>query len=1012
MSQASKKRTIGVVLPMLSGFYMGEITAALRELAIKHHFNLIVIRVGHSRDFELPVAVSQIDALLVVLHCTSDALIKMVIDKNIPVISIGASYLPLKVEQITSNQSHGIELLYQWLVSQEHESIGFCGDLNINDIRMRFKAYQSQLEAHQHTLNTLNLFNVTDASLSGGREAAALYEQRQAPCSAIICATDYNAIGLIDKLKQSGKRIPQDLAVVGVDNVFLGAHGNQQLTSIDQQLELLTKLAIKRLLERLNGSPYNHCTHTVDQKLIVRSSCGSPKALRTTDVQLSSIRKDLLQNSDRSPAEVFETLYSQAQSGFDSLFNLQGLYNSSMQWACYASSTDSKFQITKISRKNVSHSETLNSPISGNVESFPPSHMTNLSIPEHSIRTLMPIASGEDKQWELLAVVDDLQSGCSINDYAMFNNYLDMLSLFLERDALLNTTQLRQQRSQDLLSQLQVVSNTSNDGIWDWDINSNMLHWNSRLVDMLELNPNGLQNSINCDTLFDCIHADDIEKLEKGISDHLLDGAPFRGSFRAKKKNGDYLWLQINGSAIYGSNGRPIRLIGSMTDITQQKVSAEKIHHMAYYDSLTGVPNRRMITEKLQHYTESNSSQSLAVMLMDLNRFKLVNDTFGHDVGDAVLCHVANKVKSVMRKGDICARLGGDEFLFVCPIAHPQQAREIAKRILTQIETPLTYQGLNLQSQGSLGIALFPQDATRFDDLIKKADIAMYRAKQFKSKQLTFYSRDMEGESKMRISIEQLLIKAIDKQEFEVWYQPQFDFTSNKAKGAEALIRWPSRHQGMISPAEFIPIAEESGLIGLIGQLVLTQVCQDLVSNPLLSQYNKVSINVSPYQLSQKHFADEVIQTILAHDLLMTQFCIEITETCVIENFEHALASLDKLHQAGIQIALDDFGTGYSSLSLLRQLPLSEVKIDRSFMQELTQQHASQTLVHSIITMCHAYGYIITAEGVETQEQMDLLRNLDCDLAQGFFLAKPTPLGDLPIHFPLEKESVKVTSNI
>lgn len=999
MSFVSTKRTIGVVLPMLSGFYMGEITATLRELAIKHQFNLVIIRSGHSRDFELPIAISQIDALLVVLHCSADGLIQIALDKKIPVLSIGASYLPLEVEQITSDQSHGISLLYQWLVSLGHKNIGFCGDLNINDIRMRFKAYQNQLEAHDHKFDSLNLFNVTDASLSGGREAATQFEERQSKCTAIICATDYNAIGLMDKLRQSGKQIPADLAVVGIDNVFLGAHSQQQLTSIDQQLELLTNLAIKRLLERIKGAPYSCRIQTVEQKLIVRTSCDVPEHLKPNDQQLSTIRQHLINSNDRSPAEVFETLFSQAKSGFESLFNLQGLYNSSMQWACYASSNQSTYRVTKLSRKSVSHSETLHVPMIGNVQNFPPLHIDGLTIPEHSIRTLIPIASGESQQWELLAVIDNLQDSCSINDYAMFNNYLDMLSLFLERNALLNTTQLKQQRAQDLLSQLQVVSNTSNDGIWDWDLATNMLRWNSRLIDMLELNQHHEGSSVDCETLFNCIHTEDIGKLENAISDHLLNNIPFKGSFRAKKKNGDYLWLQINGSAIRDSNNQPIRLIGSMTDITQQKLNAEKIHHMAYYDSLTGVPNRRMITKELKKYIQSSEIKSLAVMLMDLNRFKLINDTYGHDVGDAVLCHVAKKVTKVMREQDICARLGGDEFLFICPIDHPHQAREIARRLLKEVEAPLNYQQIDLQSQGCLGIALYPQDSTRSDDLIKKADIAMYQAKQFRSKQLTFYSPDMETENINRISIEQQLIKALNKQELEVWYQPQFDLNSNQAKGAEALIRWQSKHQGMIAPDKFIPIAEESGLIGRIGQFVLTRVCMDLANNPKLRQYKKISINVSPYQLSLKHFADEVIQTILIHGLSMQQFCLEVTETCIIENFDHALDSLKKLHEAGICIALDDFGTGYSSLSLLKQLPLSEVKIDRSFIQELTQEHANQTLVNSIITMCHAYGYTITAEGVETREQVDLLRELDCDLAQGYYFAKPAPLEQQSLNF-------------
>ncbi|USD66066.1 EAL domain-containing protein [Vibrio sp. SCSIO 43136] len=1001
--------TIGAILPMVSGFYMGEITATLRELAIQHQFNLVIVRAGHNGDLELGASFSQIDALLVVHHCASAKLVAESINRGIPVMSIGASYAPLKVEQIYSDQSHGIALLYQWLQSKGHTEIGFCGDLSINDIRIRFKSFQMQLKNAGREFDSAQLFNVSDASLSGGREAAKQYSNKNSRCTAIICATDHNAIGMIEKLNQNGINVPEDLAIVGVDNIFLGANHAPTLTSIDQQLEALTTQAISRLLERLGGDQFDPQPKHIPQQLVVRSSCGADISEQQLLEQTGSVRQQLVHKSERSPAEMFEALYSQAKSGFDSLLNLPGLYNASMAWACITNVKGQRCNISHIAEKGASYPEKLTKPVRCDIGRFPPHQIAQLSMPRHSLTTLIPICNGETDQWQVIGHIDNLACSATTSEYAMHNYYLDMLSLFMERDALLETSQKRQQDSQSLLNQLQVVSKTSNDGIWDWDLTTNILNWNSRLLDMLKLTEVEGKNSIACDQLFDRVHPDDLEQLEQGISDHILENTPFKGSFRARRQDGKYLWLQINGSAIRDDSGRPVRLIGSMTDVTAQKESADKIHHMAYYDALTGVPNRRMVMEKLQTTIADHPEQKLAIMLMDLNRFKLINDTYGHHVGDALLCHVANRLKKVMRQQDICARLGGDEFLFMCPIDHPAQAREIASQILKVVEAPLHLPNVEVHGQGCLGIALYPQDATHSEELVKNADIAMYRAKQYRSRQLTFYKNDMERESHQTISIEQALIKALDKGELEVWYQPQYCTQNMQPIGAEALVRWHSKAKGILSPAEFIPVAEETGLIGRLGNFVLNKVCVDL-SHPAMKSLCQVSINVSPRQLCQPRYAQEALQTILMYDLPPERFCFEVTESCIIEDEKYALENLQYLANAGVKIALDDFGTGYSSLSLLKQLPLNEVKIDRSFISELNHDDASRTMVHSIITMCHAFGHKVTAEGVETCQQAKILAEMSCDYSQGYLFAKPMPLSDLPTHFLQQADLAKVAS--
>ncbi|GAK21422.1 diguanylate cyclase/phosphodiesterase [Vibrio sp. JCM 19052] len=304
-------------------------------------------------------------------------------------------------------------------------------------------------------------------------------------------------------------------------------------------------------------------------------------------------------------------------------------------------------------------------------------------------------------------MVDSLEDQQNIGTQSVFNNYLDMLSLFIERDALLNTSTLRQKNSQQLLQQLKVVSNSSNDGIWDWDLTSNKLRWNSRLVNMLGNENISHKRYIDCDQLFQFIHPEDIDQLEEHIQAHLVDKVAFKTEFRIRKHDNSYIWVQANGSAVRNAQGHAVRFIGSMTDVTEQRESAAKIHHMAYFDALTGVANRRKIMEEIVEHISVNPDKPRAIMLMDLNRFKMINDSFGHHVGDALLCHITKELESVLVEPHTIARLGGDEFLFFCHVSNAAQANQIASMILRTIEKPMIHEEMELVSQGSLGISFY-----------------------------------------------------------------------------------------------------------------------------------------------------------------------------------------------------------------------------------------------------------------------------------------------------------------
>ncbi len=989
---AKKRPTVGVILPLLSGFYMGEISATLRTMAKSYDVNLVLVRSGENHEFDYPAALHHFDALIVILHTASDSYIQTALARGIPVISVGGSYAPLEVEQFTSNQSLGVELLYQWLVEQGHQHIGFCGDLSVNDVRARFKAYQRVVAGHNNDFDIGRFFSVSSCSIAGGREAANEFIRRESPCTAVICATDHNAIGMIEQFKNSRIQVPQDVAVVGIDNIFFGQHVQPALTTVDQQLERLTRQAFVRALERINGSSLSAKIHPVSQKLIVRHSCGNAQPDCIVNENQGSIRHQLLNVAGRSPAEVFENFYAQAQNGFGSILDAHSLYGNNLDWACLAHGEQNNYRVESwinVGMIKPCHND-INQQSFSDVRDFP-----NLSNEEHFVATILPIATGRKNSWKLIAVVDGLKQEQNIGTQSVFCSYLDMLALFIERGELLNTSNLRQRNSEQLLELLNVVSNSSNDGIWDWSITDNTLRLNERLVNMLGHSELTHKHDIDSDLLFRLIHPEDLCLFEEHVEQHLVNQAPLKIELRLQKQDNNYIWVLVSGASITSDSAQSSRIVGSITDITHQKESAAKIHHMAYFDALTGVPNRRKVMEDIAKHIADDGATPVAVMLMDLNRFKSINDTFGHHVGDALLCHVTDVLKDIVKKPHTIARLGGDEFLFFCHTRTRVEAETIAHQILRAIESPMLHEEIELVVQSSIGVAFYPFDGQSASALVKKADIAMYQAKKAGGNQVVHFHETMQVNGQNALKMEYHLIRAIDKQEISLFYQPQFCHSSGVVIGVEALARWHSPELGEISPTQFVKLAEKIGVINRLGEYLLHRTCQDVVNSTWLRSLRRISINVSAKQLISPHFAQEIIETITQYRLPLSLFCIEITETAVIEDYDVCVASLLKLRNVGIDISLDDFGTGFSSLSLLKRLPLNEVKIDRGFISDVVNSQSNLAFVSTMVSMGQSLGYRIVMEGVETQEHAKKLSTLGAEISQGYYYSKPLSLAEL-----------------
>lgn len=457
--------------------------------------------------------------------------------------------------------------------------------------------------------------------------------------------------------------------------------------------------------------------------------------------------------------------------------------------------------------------------------------------------------------------------------------------------------------------------------------------------------------------------------------------------------NGDIIWISENARAVRDEDGRITGYEGTVEDITERKLYQARIEQQANYDTLTGLANRSLLQDRLEQaiLTATTYGTRLAVVFVDLDQFKFINDTLGHHVGDELLKAMAQRFSRCVRDRDTVARLGGDEFvLLITDQSGPEPVRAIIERMLAVVAEPWVIEQGEFHITCSIGVALFPDDGKDAQTLLKHADSAMYRAKESGRNQFQFFTQELNAVMAERLEMESRLRRALERGQFQLSYQPRIDLHTGRLVGAEALIRWELPEQGVIPPKRFVPLAEETGLIGPIGKWVLQSACaqnrawQDAGLPPIV-----VSVNVSARQFRQDNFVRTVAQVLKSTGLEGKYLEIELTESIVMHDAAQLFAMLEELKRLGVQVAVDDFGTGYSSLSYLKRFPVDRLKVDRSFIEHITTDADDSTIVRAIIALGHNLGLKVAAEGVESAEQVEFLRLHLCDEVQGFYFSRP-----------------------
>lgn len=531
-----------------------------------------------------------------------------------------------------------------------------------------------------------------------------------------------------------------------------------------------------------------------------------------------------------------------------------------------------------------------------------------------------------------------------------------------------------------------------NDAIWEWDLETGDFFASNKLYEITGYDFNGVVSLNEFDKF---IYHEDLEVFRRDFRAHIDENSEFyKSEFRINKSDGSYLWVLSRGKALRDGDGKAIKIAGSISDITIQKEAEEKIKFMAFYDSLTKLPNRTLFMRKLDEEIEwaKRNNSNGAVFFIDLDNFKNINDTLGHNYGDKLLVYLSKKLKRLITSEDIICRLGGDEFLLIHACSDCVEMERYAKKLLDLFDNSFEIDNKEMYVTASIGIAIYPKDGEDSSEILKNADFAMYKAKELGKNRFAFYNESIYMQLERKTNIERILRNSIGNNELMIYYQPQYDANTEEIFGFEALLRLNSIELGFISPAEFIPIAEESRYISEIDLWILKEAC--LQCKEWMKKgykFKSISVNVSSVDMQKNNFLENIKKILKETKISPDIIELEITETALMTSIDYNINELNELKKIGIRIALDDFGTGYSSLNYLRSIPINTLKIDKSFIDNITTSKKEESIMNNIIEMAHTMDLKVVAEGVETSNQLKILKEKRCDYIQGYYFSRPLP---------------------
>ena len=996
----TKSITVGVLSPVTGGFYYGKIVAGIAREVAAASGHVVLIQtldaglgsdeVVSAPDFATPTAWDHLDGVISIASATHRNFLYRLRAAGKVIVLASDEVEGFAAPSATPDNAHGVTDAVAHLFAHGHTRIGYAANLIQPDMRARHDAYVAAMLAHGVEPDEKWFFDAFDNGELGGRDVAQQILAAGMPVTALVLATDRNAIGCLEQLADLGISVPGELAIVGFDGLEAGAHTRPTLSTVSQPYGEIGASAARLVLALLRGDYVEPRAHLSHSQFLPRGSCGCPDddfslpadgkvRFWRDEAKMRFARSTLREKSMREQYQISMQLLDRERADPQELHWLEA---TEVRGACLAlwdgDSSAGRLRIVGVHDPDDRMPQLVGRMCT--VEQFPPTSLIECADAGANEVTIVVPVKARGLDFGLLAVSGEVDA-LSTNGRETHNQWAALLTAALEQQNLVENVRISEER-------YGLWAEATNDGLWDWDLTTGNIYYSGRCMELFGHAYRG--GNAGLSMWLDAIHVDDLDRVRRTLDAAITDPPePIAFEHRVRSADGTYRCLTCRALPVGSPAGPAVRMVGSIHDSEPRKQLEERLRQWALYDEVTGLPNRKLFLDRLNfaiNDARTPSGLRFAVVFLDLDGFKLVNDSFGHLAGDRLLTQMGQRLRSGLRPTDLAARFGGDEFALLLHNLDPSAIAQIVERMQASLAQPIDVDGHRVAVTASVGIATSEGGYTNAEDVLRDADIAMYHAKSRNSGSFAVFDVAMRATVVARMELQSEIRQAVQRKEFEIRYQPIVGLSEDHTTDRfEALVRWRHPRRGVVGPDEFLPDVQEIGLIVSLGHWVLDEVCRQIAEwQRSFDSLVNVSVNVSQRELLEPGLLAHVLDCVRRHGLVPANVTLEITESMILRHPDAAAIIIADLHAAGIGVQIDGVGAGASAINALRWFPIQALKIDRTFIRDLEVDQRTMTLVQILIEMGHALGFDVVAQGVETEGQLEILREMGCRRAQGF----------------------------